>query len=101
MPEEVDKVSQTPDTPPPDPMAEMMTMIRGLSARLDSVMAENVALKASAEAQIASTPQQGGTGYWGSRAARSVVLPTRPVQEDPDNLQWVGRVAKTNSTRGE
>lgn len=81
-------------------LAEIQKMLTPMQTRLDTLEKENQGLKSELEVARNSeniptdtTPPVGGMGHWGSRAAVSVVLPTRPVVESPNDPSWKGRVA--------
>ena len=96
-----------PDTPEVptvtyDLIQEMMRTVKNMEAKMDAVVAENTILKEQVKAQTAEADLRAlapaadnSYSYLGSRAAVSVVLPTRPVMEDPGNPAWKGRVAGT------
>lgn len=77
-------------------LAEAMAPI---TKKLEEVEKQNKELQVEVanvrhgEAAIPAIVNPTTDSYWGSRAARSVVLPTRPVTEDPNNPTWFGKVA--------
>lgn len=88
------------DSPNAELLAEIQKMLAPMQGRLDALETENRGLKQELDvARNAEnipteiTPPIGGMGHWGSRAAVSVVLPTRPVVESPNDPSWRGRIA--------
>ncbi len=81
-------------------LAAMQEMMKPLQDKLDVLEQENKKLREEVETPSAgSIPNTAGRPT-NMRTARSVTIATRPVQDNPDDPRWAGKVA-TSTVRAQ
>lgn len=79
-------------------LAAMREMMKPLQDKLDTLEAENKRLKEDIETPSAGSINNTAGRPTNMRTARSVTIATRPVQDNPDDPRWAGKVV-TATTR--
>lgn len=76
-----------------DLLAQMQALIAPLQAKVEALEEENNDLKERSEGGGGGSIANTAGKQVNMRAARSVFIATKPVQDSPEDPRWAGRIA--------